>query len=106
MFSSSSLTTADRSALATATILGFCVLALDLIAVIGVGSITYLDFDLMMLEWSAGTVAVGMLAVWILVTAFSAVGSLFGAGSVQQERRPPPARKMAPRLERTEPTWR
>jgi hypothetical protein len=106
MFSSSSLTTADRSALSTAAILAFCVLALDLIAVIGVGSLTYVDFDLMMLEWSAGTVAVGMLAVWILVTVFSAIGSLAGAGSARPERRPPPARKMAPRLERTEPTWR
>jgi hypothetical protein len=106
MFSSSSLTTADRSALATAEILGFCVLALDLIAVIGVGSITYVDFDLMMLEWSAGTVAVGMLAVWTVVTVFSAIGSLFGQDAARPERRPPPARKLAPRLERIEPTWR
>ncbi len=105
MFSSSSLTKADRSALATAALLGFCVFALDLIAVIGVGSLAYVRFDLMMAEWSVGTVAAGMLAVWVMVTAVTALGSLFGVHSDKVERRPT-ARKLSARMERTEPTWR
>ena len=105
MFSSSSLTKADRSALVTAVVLGFCVLALDLIAVIGVGSLAYVRFDLMMAEWSVGTVAVGMLTVWVTVAVLTAFGSILGLHSDKAERRPPP-RKLGARMERTEPTWR
>lgn len=104
MSSSSYLTLADRYALTTAGFLGFCVAALDVIALIGVRTIFYGRFDLMLVEWSLGTVAAGMLTVWILVSLLSWIGRMLRRMSGAKE--PPPQHRLRPALRRTEPTFR